>query len=74
MSRHVKHEAEDDNPPTKKAKSSSVAEDDNPLTKVAKSSLEAYDVRFSGKPVPVDEARQKWPERYQSKVRGQTIC
>ncbi|PSS21115.1 DNA (cytosine-5)-methyltransferase [Actinidia chinensis var. chinensis] len=67
MSRHVKHEAEDDNPPTKKAKSSSVAEDDNPLTKVAKSSLEAYDVRFSGKPVPVDEARQKWPERYQSK-------
>ncbi|GFY80737.1 transmembrane/coiled-coil protein [Actinidia rufa] len=67
MSRHVKHEAEDDNPPTKKAKSSSVAEDDNPLTKVAKSSLEADEVRFSGKPVPVDEARQKWPDRYQSK-------
>ena len=43
-------------PPSKKSKTSPAAAADDD------------DVRFIGKPVPADQARAKWPHRYECKV------
>ncbi|CAL5363933.1 unnamed protein product [Camellia sinensis] len=39
------------------------------LSKSSKKSPDDDDVRFAGKPFPAEEARERWPERYQSKKR-----
>ncbi|CAL5369399.1 unnamed protein product [Camellia sinensis] len=38
-------------------------------SKSSKKSPDDDDVRFAGKPFPAEEARERWPERYQSKKR-----
>ncbi|KAF5961078.1 hypothetical protein HYC85_002287, partial [Camellia sinensis] len=37
-------------------------------SKSSKKSPDDDDVRFAGKPFPAEEARERWPERYQSKA------
>ncbi|KAI8031049.1 DNA (cytosine-5)-methyltransferase 1 [Camellia lanceoleosa] len=56
MGRGVKRESEQNIPsPSKSSKKTKKSPDDD-------------DVRFAGKPFPAEEARERWPESYQSKA------
>ncbi|XP_028078261.1 DNA (cytosine-5)-methyltransferase 1-like [Camellia sinensis] len=58
MGRGVKRESKEDIPSLSNS---------SPSPKKTKKSPEDDDVRFAGKPVPAEEARDRWPHRYQSK-------
>ncbi|KAL6997513.1 Alpha-1,3-mannosyltransferase cmt1, partial [Sarracenia purpurea var. burkii] len=58
MGRGVKRENEQNSLPSPKS---------SPTTKKTKRLPEDDDARFEGKPIPAEEARERWPERYRSK-------